>query len=66
MVQTKNTDNRKVSDLTDLELATFCGLETAEHGAKVREKCQESNWKTTSAIPSGMVINLENTEQALA
>lgn len=56
--------NRKVSDLTNLELATFCGFETAEQGAKVRENCQESNWETTSAIPAGMVIDLDHTEQA--
>lgn len=55
--------NRKLSDLTNLELAAFCGFETAEQGEKVREKCHESNWETTSAIPAGMVINLDNTER---
>jgi hypothetical protein len=48
--------NRHIVALTDIELANFCGLTTASHGARIRAKCLASHWFTTSDIPAGMNI----------
>lgn len=61
MGSTKYT-NRIISEMTDTELAKFCGCTTAAQGVKIRAKCKRSNWKTTNAIPAGMVVDLDPTD----
>jgi hypothetical protein len=54
--------NRHIVALTDIELADFCGLTTAQHGARIRAKCLASHWLTTSDIPAGMDIDDQEVE----